>query len=62
MNDKPLGQASDEDLRQVEQALERAARRAREIAFQTHTALVVVRDGRLVREYPVQSSMPGDLR
>ncbi|MBF0400368.1 MAG: hypothetical protein HQL90_06325 [Magnetococcales bacterium] len=60
MNSKPLSQARDEDARHVEQALERAARRAREIAVQTRTALVVVRDGQLVREHPSQTGAKGD--
>lgn len=55
MNNKPLSQARDEDARHVEQALERAAQRAREIAVQTQTALVVVRDGQLIREHPSQT-------
>ncbi|MEO5365766.1 MAG: hypothetical protein H7831_05325 [Magnetococcus sp. WYHC-3] len=62
MNNKPLSQARDEDARHVEQALERAARRAREIAVQTRTALVVVRDGRLVREHPSQTGAEGDVQ
>jgi len=33
-------------------ALLRAARRAREVARRTNTAIVIVRDGRLVEEYP----------
>ncbi|MBF0134216.1 MAG: hypothetical protein HQL75_16715 [Magnetococcales bacterium] len=61
MNSKPLSQAQDKDVRHVEQALERAARRTREIAVQTRTALVVVRDGRLVREHPIQTGAKEDV-
>jgi len=57
---KPLSQARDEDARQVEQTLERAARRAREIAIQTQTALAVIRDGQLVREHPSQTGAKRD--
>jgi hypothetical protein len=37
-------------------ALLRAAQRAREIARQTNTAIVVIRDGQLVEEYSAQTS------
>ncbi|MBF0109076.1 MAG: hypothetical protein HQL76_07875 [Magnetococcales bacterium] len=62
MNDKPLSQAEDADVRHVMQALERTSRRAREIAFQTRTALVVVREGRLVREYPVHPDIQEEVQ
>lgn len=39
------------DMQGAPRALLRAARRAREIAFQTNTPLVIVRDGVLVEEY-----------
>ncbi len=39
------------DMQGAPRALLRAARRAREIARQTNTPLVIVRDGVLVREY-----------
>lgn len=38
------------DMQAAPQALLRAARRAREIARQTNTAIVIVRDGVLVEE------------
>jgi hypothetical protein len=41
---------ADADMQAVPAALLRAARRAREIALQTNTALVIVRDGVLVEE------------
>lgn len=50
MNTQPLNQAKDEDVRQVEIALRRAAQKARLLAQQTHTPLVVVRDGQLLVE------------
>lgn len=52
MNPKPLHQARDEDARNVMAALLRASVRARDIASQTQTAIVVVRNGQLVREVP----------
>ncbi|HEY9713943.1 MAG TPA: hypothetical protein V6C72_10760 [Chroococcales cyanobacterium] len=42
----------DEDLKGALAALRRAAKRARELAQQTGTAIVVIRDGKLVREFP----------
>ena len=38
------------DMQAAPRALLRAARRAREIARQTNTAIVIVRDGKLVEE------------
>jgi hypothetical protein len=40
----------DPDMQAAPAALLRAARRAREIARQTNTAIVIVRDGKLVEE------------
>jgi hypothetical protein len=45
MNDRPLHEARNPDLPRSLVALRRAARRAREIAVQTDTELVVVRNG-----------------
>lgn len=42
----------DEDMRGVKAALLRAAKRARDLARQTGTLLVVMRDGKLVQESP----------
>ncbi|MCQ8102569.1 hypothetical protein NP590_00520 [Methylomonas sp. SURF-2] len=50
MNTKPINQTRDEDARNALAALQRAALQARRIAAQTRTALVVVKDGKLVRE------------
>jgi hypothetical protein len=42
---------SNPDMQAAPKALLRAARRAREIARQTNTPLVIVRDGVLVKEF-----------
>ncbi len=42
----------DPDMKNATAALLRAAKRARQIAAQTGTAIVVIRDGKLVREIP----------
>jgi hypothetical protein len=43
---------SDEDMKNSAAALLRASRRARELARQTGTEFVVIRDGKLIREVP----------
>ena len=48
MNGKPISEANDPDLRNVDAALKRAALRAREIAKQSGTKLVVNRGGKTV--------------
>jgi hypothetical protein len=48
------------DMRAAPAALVRAARRAREIARQTGTAIVVIRDGRLIEEKPGEIQAPVD--
>lgn len=45
MNKQPIETARDADLRLSPQAMQRAARRARALAAQTDTAIVVSRDG-----------------
>lgn len=50
MSEQPVSRLPDADMQAVPAALLRAARRAREIARQTGTAVVVVRDGKLVEE------------
>lgn len=45
MSKKPISLARDPDLRLSQVALERAARRARELAAQTGTDLIVRRNG-----------------
>lgn len=52
MNPKPLSQAPDADARNITAALQRAGQRARALAVQTETFIVVVRDGKLVKEPP----------
>lgn len=48
MNSKPISEANDPDLRNIDAALKRAAVRAREIAKQSGTKLVVNRGGKTV--------------
>ena len=52
MTPKPIEQARDSDLRLSLVALQRAARRAHEIAEQTGTAIVISRDGVLEYHQP----------
>lgn len=44
--------ADDPDMQKATAALIRAGQRARKIAQQTETAIIVVRNGQLVRETP----------
>lgn len=55
MNTKPIEQAKSADLRGSWPALQRAAQRARELAAQTGTELIVMRDGVLQRIRPRQN-------
>ena len=50
MSSAPVSQLPDAAMQGVDAALLRAAQRAREIARQTGTAIVIVRDGALVEE------------
>lgn len=50
MNAQLVSKLQDADMQAAPKALLRAAQRAREIARQTHTALVVMRNGVLVEE------------
>jgi hypothetical protein len=52
MNTKTIHQANNADLRGSWQALQRAAQRARELAAQTGTELVVSRNGVIERIKP----------
>ncbi len=45
MNKQPINTARDTDLRLSQQAMQRAAQRARELAAQTGTAIVISRNG-----------------
>ncbi len=62
MKRQPISRLPDTDMQAAPAVLLRAARRAREIAWQTGTAVVVVRDGKLVEERQAaqsfQSSAP----
>ncbi len=49
MKTKDISQAKDQDLPASMAALQRAAESARKTAIQTDTAIVVKRDGKLVR-------------
>lgn len=49
---RPIDAIRDPDLLASAQALARAARRARELAIHTHTRLVVIEQGRLIRLEP----------
>ncbi len=48
----PISRLPDKDMQNAPKALVRAAKRAREIARQTGTAIIVMRNGKLVREIP----------
>jgi hypothetical protein len=48
------------DEKDIEKALIRAGQRAREDAKRWGTAVIVVRDGKLVKEYPQQSERVTD--
>lgn len=52
MNDKPLESAKDPDLRFSHQAMRRAALKAREIAAQTGTAIVITERGVMREVHP----------
>ena len=51
VNDSMVSKVPDADMQAAPKAILRAAQRAREIARQTNTPLVLVRDGVLVEEY-----------
>jgi argonaute-like protein implicated in RNA metabolism and viral defense len=48
----PTSRLPDKDMQGAHKALIRAAARARELARQTGTRIVTIRDGKLVREIP----------
>jgi hypothetical protein len=50
----------DADMQAVPRALLRAARRAREIAQQTNTAIVIMRNGELVEEKVTEADVIRD--
>lgn len=51
MSDELQSRLPDADMQAAPRALLRAAQRAREIARQTNTPLIIVRDGVLVEEW-----------
>jgi hypothetical protein len=55
---QPIENAANADLRGSWPALQRAARRARTLAAQTGTAVVVMRNGTLEYLYPQPNSTP----
>jgi len=59
MNDSMVSKLPDADMQAAPRALMRAAQRAREIARQTNTPLVLIRDGVLVEEF-VTDGGPAD--
>ena len=60
MNKQPIEMARDADLRLSAVALQRAARRAHELAHQTGTAVVISRDG-VVQYVQPKPSLPATL-
>ncbi|MCH2242500.1 MAG: hypothetical protein MK041_11360 [Aquabacterium sp.] len=52
MNDKPIGSARDRDLRLSLQAMQRAAQRARKLAEDTGTLVVVSQGGKVEQLSP----------
>lgn len=54
MNKQPIEQAQDADLRLSVAAMQRAARRARELARRTGTYLVVSQNGKVIYLHPDQ--------
>lgn len=58
MNKQPIETARDADLRLSRQAMQRAARRARELAIQTGTAIVVTQDGVIKQINPKADEQP----
>ena len=60
MNPQPISQAHDADLRLSQIALQRAARRARELAVQTGTDIIVSCNGVIERIAPASTvAAPG---
>lgn len=57
MNEQLVSNLPDADMQAAPKALLRAAQRAREIARQTNTPLVLIRDGVLVEEFVTDASI-----
>ena len=62
MSDTMISKLPDADMQAAPKALLRAALRAREIARQTNTPLVVMRDGMLVEEYVQEAAQHTKLK
>lgn len=60
MNKRPIEEARDPDLRNSMAAMQRAARRAREIAALTGTSLIIYRNGQVVAVDPREADAEGD--
>ncbi len=58
MNDPMVSTLPDADMQAAPKAMLRAALRAREIARQTNTPLVLIRDGVLVEEFVADAPAP----
>lgn len=58
MNSDLVSHLPDADMKAAPAALLRGGRRARELARQTGTAVVVMREGRLVEEVPAAATTP----
>jgi hypothetical protein len=58
MNNKPIAEAHDDDLRLSEAAMNRAAQRAHELALRTGTAVVVSHHGVLQEIRPIATIQP----
>lgn len=61
-NKRPISEAKSADLRGSLPALRRAAERARQIAAQTGTAIIIRRDGKLERVHPVPAGAVAEVR
>lgn len=59
MNETMVSKLPDADMQAAPKAMLRAAQRARDIARQTNTPLVLIRDGVLVEEF-VTDAHPAD--
>jgi hypothetical protein len=62
LNNRPIEEAKDADLRSSIVAMRRAALRAREIAERTGTALVISRNGVIEYLHPRAGRIPGDVQ
>jgi hypothetical protein len=58
MNKQPIEQAHDRDLRLSQQALQRAAQRANDVAKSTGTTIVVSRNGVIEHLAPKSNGKP----